>query len=301
MTEERALTGAQGPVERATPEAPRRRHPVTRFIHRHPIGAGGLFVIFLLMGLALLAPWIAPYDPVANDFGAMFRPPSLRHWGGTDAFGRDVLSRVIFGARTALVVGFGASLLGATIGAVIGVASAYFGGKTDLLVQRLVDVLLSFPIIIVALAIVSIIGTGTDKLIVAIALSFVPRVERVVRGSALGVREMIYIEAAQAVGASPWRIIFRHMAPNVMAPYLVMLTASLGQAILLEASLSFLGLGVSEPTPAWGLMLRGAAVDFATRAPWMAIFPGLAITITVLAFNVLGDALRDAFDPRLRT
>jgi peptide/nickel transport system permease protein len=257
-------------------------------------------VILLLIALGLLAPWIVPYDPVANDFGAMFRPPGIRHWAGTDAYGRDVLSRVIFGARTALVVGFGASLLGGTLGALAGVASAYFGGKTDLLVQRLVDVMLSFPIIIVALAIVSIIGTGIDKLIVAIALSFVPRVERVVRGSALGVRAMTYIEAAQAVGAHASRIIFRHMAPNVVAPYLVMLTASLGQAILLEASLSFLGLGVSEPTPAWGLMLRGAAVDFATRAPWMAVFPGLAITLTVLAFNVLGDALRDALDPRLR-
>jgi peptide/nickel transport system permease protein len=276
-------------------------HPLVRFARRQPVGVAGMAVILLLLAFALLAPWITPYDPVANDFGAMFRAPSLRHWAGTDAYGRDVLSRVVFGARTALLVGFGASLLGGTLGAVVGVASAYFGGRADLLVQRLVDVMLSFPLIIVALAIVSIIGTGVDKLIVAIALSFVPRVERVVRGSALGVREMTYIEAAQAVGASARRIIFRHMAPNVVAPYLVMLTASLGQAILLEASLSFLGLGVSEPTPAWGLMLRGAAVDFATRAPWMAVVPGLAITLTVLAFNVLGDALRDALDPRLRT
>jgi len=287
-------------VERVAPAARRRAHPLVRFLRRHPLGAAGLIVILMLLGLALLAPWIAPYDPVVNDFGSMFRPPTLRHWAGTDAYGRDVLSRVIFGARTALVIGFGASLVGATLGAVVGLASAYFGGKTDLLVQRLVDVMLSFPIIIVAMAIVSIIGSGTDKLIVAIALSFVPRVERVVRGSALGVRVMTYIEAAQAIGAGAGRIIFRHMTPNVAAPYLVMLTASLGQAILLEASLSFLGLGVSEPTPAWGLMLRGAAVDFATRAPWMAISPGLAITVTVLAFNVLGDALRDALDPRLR-
>jgi peptide/nickel transport system permease protein len=297
----RAMTAEYVLAERAGPVARRRAHPLIRFIRRQPIGAAGLGVILLLLAVALLAPWITPYDPVANDFGAQFRAPSIHHWAGTDAYGRDVLSRVIFGARTALLVGFGASLLGGTLGAVVGVASAYSGGKLDLLVQRLVDVMLSFPLIIVALAIVSIIGTGIDKLIVAIALSFVPRVERVVRGSALSVRAMTYIEAAQAVGASPPRIIFRHMAPNVVAPYLVMLTASLGQAILLEASLSFLGLGMSEPTPAWGLMLRGAAVDFATRAPWMAIVPGLAITVTVLAFNVLGDALRDALDPRLRT
>jgi len=295
------LTAEQVLAERVAAPARRRRHPLARFFRRHPAGAAGLVVILVLMGVALLAPWIAPYDPVANDFRSMFKPPGVSHWAGTDAYGRDVLSRVIFGARTALLIGFGASLLGATIGAVIGVASVYFGGKTDLLVQRLVDVLLSFPIIIVALAIVSIIGTGIDKLIVAIALSFVPRVERVVRGSALAVRAMTYIEAAQAIGAGAWRIIFRHMSPNVVAPYLVMLTASLGQAILLESSLSFLGLGVSEPTPAWGLMLRGAAVDFATRAPWMAVVPGLAITTTVLTFNVLGDALRDALDPRLRT
>ncbi|HXF83067.1 MAG TPA: ABC transporter permease [bacterium] len=286
----------------AAPRRPPRRRPsaLVRFFRRQPLGAAGLILILLQALIALGAPLVAPYNPVANDFGAMLRSPSAAHWFGTDAFGRDVLSRIIFGARTALLVGFGASLTGGTLGAVIGVVSAYFGGKTDLLIQRFVDILLSFPIIIMAMAIVAFIGTGADKLIVAIALSFVPRVERVVRGSALAVRAMTYIEAAQAVGAGPARIIFRHMAPNVIAPYLVMVTAFLGQAILLEASLSFLGLGVSEPTPAWGLMLRGAAVDFATRAPWMAIFPGLAITTTVLTFNVLGDALRDAFDPRLR-
>jgi peptide/nickel transport system permease protein len=237
---------------------------------------------------------------VAANFAAMFRPPDSAHWFGTDAFGRDVLSRIIFGARTALIVGFGASLLGATLGGAIGVASAYFGGLTDLFVQRLVDILISFPIIVVAMAIVAIIGLGIDKLVIAIALSFLPRAQRVVRSSALSVREMVYVEAARALGCSHGRIIWRHMAPNVLAPYLVMLTSFLGQAILLEASLSFLGLGVSEPTPAWGLMLRGAAVDFVQRAPWMAVFPGLAISAAVLAFNVFGDALRDAFDPRLR-
>jgi peptide/nickel transport system permease protein len=253
-----------------------------------------------LLLVALLAPWVAPYDPVAVDFGAMFRPPARAHWFGTDSYGRDVLSRIIHGARTAFIVGFGSSVVGATIGAAVGVASAYFGGYTDLIVQRFVDVLISFPIIVLALAIVAIIGAGAGKLIVAIALSFLPRAERVVRSSALAVREMVYIDAANAMGAAPARIIFKHMAPNVTASYLVMLTTFLGQAILLEASLSFLGLGVSEPTPAWGLMLRGAAVDFVQKAPWMAIFPGLAISVTVLAFNVLGDALRDALDPRLR-
>jgi len=282
--------------------APRRpAHPVARFLRRYPLGAAGGAVILAMLLMGVAAPWVAPYNPVANDFANMFQPPGAAHWFGTDAFGRDVLSRIIYGARTAMIVGFGASVLGATVGAVVGVTSAYFGGWTDLAVQRLVDIMISFPIIILALAIVAIIGVGTDKLILAIALSFIPRAERVVRASALSVRETVYVEAARAIGAGHLRIIFRHMAPNVVAPYLVMLTSFLGQAILLEASLSFLGLGVSEPTPAWGLMLRGAAVDFATRAPWMAVFPGLAISVAVLAFNVFGDALRDALDPRLRT
>jgi peptide/nickel transport system permease protein len=283
------------------PQPRLRRHPAQRFVHRYPVGAAGGVIVVVLLLLGIFAPWVAPYDPLAADFGTMFRPPARAHWFGTDAFGRDVLSRITYGARTALIVGFGSSVTGATIGAVVGVTSAYFGGLTDLVVQRLVDVLISFPIIILALAIVAIIGAGAEKLIVAIALSFIPRAERVVRSSALTVREMVYIDAARALGGSPARIIFRHMAPNVTASYLVMLTTFLGQAILLEASLSFLGLGVSEPTPAWGLMLRGAAVDFVQKAPWMAIFPGLAISVTVLAFNVLGDALRDALDPKLRT
>jgi peptide/nickel transport system permease protein len=278
-----------------------RPHPLIRFLQRYPIGGAGAFIIAAMLFVAVFANWVAPYDPVANDFASMFQAPSSTHWFGTDAFGRDVLSRILFGARTALVVGFGSSLAGATIGAVVGVISAYFGGATDLAVQRVTDIMISFPIIILAMAIVSIIGTGTGKLVLAIALSFIPRAERVVRSSALGVRQTVYVEAARAIGAGHRRVIFRHMFPNVVAPYLVMLTAFLGQAILLEASLSFLGLGVSEPTAAWGLMLRGAAVDFVQRAPWMAISPGIAISFAVLAFNVLGDALRDALDPRLRT
>lgn len=274
---------------------------VRKFARRYPLGAAAALAIMSMIVVAVLARWLAPYDPLAADFTAMFGPPSARHWFGTDTFGRDVLSRIIYGAQTALLVGFLASLGGATVGAVVGVASAYFGGTTDLLVQRFADILISFPIIILALAIVAILGAGTVNLILAIALSFVPRIELVVRASALSIRETAYVEAARAIGANHWRIIFRHMVPNVVAPYLVMVTAFLGQAILLEASLSFLGLGVTEPTPAWGLMLSGAAVEFVQRAPWMAVFPGLAITTTVLMFNVLGDALRDALDPRLRT
>jgi len=279
---------------------PRRAGRFARFARRYPVAAASAAFLLLLVLAAVLAPRIAPYDPLANDYTAMFSPPSAKHWLGTDSFGRDILSRLIFGARTALLVGLSSSVVGATVGAVVGVASAYFGGTADLVIQRVTDILVSFPLIVLAMAMVAVLGSGTVNLVVAIALSFAPRAELVVRSSALQVRQMTYVEAARAVGASPWRIILRHMLPNVLAPYLVMLSAFLGQAILLEASLSFLGLGVAEPTPAWGLMLSGAAVDFVQRAPWMAVFPGLAITLTVLAFNVLGDALRDALDPKLR-
>lgn len=273
---------------------------VIRFARKKPLGASGGAIILLMALTAILADVISPYDPLSINYTAMFHRPSSEFWLGTDAFGRDVLSRIIYGSRTALLVGFASSFLGATVGAIIGVASAYFGGRTDLLVQRFMDIILSFPIIVLAMAVVAVLGTGTTNLILAIAIPFMPRIARVVRSSALAIRESPYVDAARALGFSHTRIIFRHMLPNVMAPYLIMLTAFLGQAILLEASLSFLGLGVAEPTPAWGLMLRGAAVEFAEQAPWMGIFPGLAISLAVFAFNLFGDSLRDALDPKLR-
>ena len=271
------------------------------FCRRRPLGAIGAGIVVIMLLVAAFAPFLAPYDPVAVDFGAMLSPPGAQHWLGTDAFGRDVLSRLIYGSRTALLVGFGSALLGATAGAVLGVGSAYFGGKIDLYLQRLMDVLLCFPLIILALAIVAILGNNLSNLILAITIPMIPRCALVIRSSALSIREMPYVDAARASGFTHRRIILRHMLPNVMAPYLIMLTAFLGQAILLEASLSFLGLGVQEPTAAWGLMLRGAAVEFAETAPWMAIFPGVAISLSVFAFNLFGDSLRDALDPKLRT
>jgi len=216
-----------------------------------------------------------------------------------------VLSRIIYGARTALSIGFIASFLGSSIGGVIGVVSAYFGGKTDLIIQGVMDVLLSFPIIVLAITVVAILGNhvvlGLDmNLIIAIAIPMLPRVERVVRASALAVRELPYIDAVRAAGFSHTRIVFRHMVPNVVAPYLIMLTAFVAQAILAEASLSFLGLGVTEPTPSWGLMLSGAAADFYEQAPWMIVFPGIAISMGVFAFNLFGDSLRDWLDPKIK-
>jgi peptide/nickel transport system permease protein len=272
-----------------------------QFARQRPLGALGAAFIVLTAIVATFAPFLATHHPLATDYGAMLAPPGAQHWLGTDAHGRDVYSRLLYGSRTALLVGFGASVLGATLGAVIGVASAYFGGRLDLILQRFMDVFLALPLIILALAVVVILGTGALNVILAIMIPMIPRCALVVRSSALAVREMPYVDAARAAGYGHLRIIFRHMLPNVMAPYLILLTAFLGQAILLEASLSFLGLGVQEPTAAWGLMLRGAAVEFAETAPWMAVFPGLAISLAVFAFNLFGDSLRDALDPRLRT
>jgi len=289
--------------ELARAEAPRATwvSAVASFVRQRPLGAVGAAIIVLVLVLAVTAGWVAPYDPLMNDYSAMLAAPSAGHWLGTDAFGRDVLSRIIYGSRTELTVGLGASLIGTTLGSLIGVARAYFGGRVDLVVQRVMDVFFAFPVIILALAVVAILGTGAGNVILAIAIPMVPRCARVVRSSALTVREMPYVDAARASGYGHARIILRHMLPNVMAPILIMGTAFLGEAILLEASLSFLGLGVQEPTAAWGLMLRGAAVEFAETAPWMAIFPGLAISLAVFGFNLFGDSLRDALDPRLRT
>ena len=231
----------------------------------------------------------------------MLVPPSADFWFGTDAFGRDILTRIIYGARTALFVGFTAAFVGATAGLVLGVASAYFGGLFDLIFQRVVDVVMAFPLIVLALAVVATLGAGTVNVIIAITIPFIPQCARVVRSSALAIREIPYVDAARALGFGHARIILRHMVPNVMAPYLIMLTTFVGHAILLEASLSYLGLGVQEPTPAWGLMLQGGAEEFAESAPWVPIFPGLAITLAVFGFNLFGDALRDILDPRLRS
>ena len=288
-----------------TYRVPKRRHPALLFVTQQPLGAAGLVVIIAMGICAAFAQWVAPYDPLTVDYAAQLARPAAGHWLGTDSFGRDVASRIIYGARTALAIGFIASFLGCTAGAVIGVASAYFGGKTDLIIQGFMDVLLSFPIIVLAITVVAVLGNyvvlGIDvNLIIAIAVPMLPRVERVVRASALAIREMPYIDAARAAGFSHTRIIFRHIVPNVAAPYLIMLTAFVAQAILAEASLSFLGLGVTEPTPSWGLMLSGAAADFYQQAPWMIVFPGIAISLAVFAFNLFGDSLRDWLDPKIK-
>jgi len=269
---------------------------------RHqPLGtAGGLVVVIMILA-AVFANFVSPYDPEVASWKHQLLPPDAKFWFGTDAFGRDILTRIIFGSRTALFVGFTAAFVGATSGLILGVASAYFGGRFDIIIQRLVDIVMAFPLIVLALAVVATLGAGTVNVIIAITIPFIPQCARVVRSSALAIREIPYIDAARALGSGHLRIIMRHMVPNVMAPYLIMLTTFVGHAILLEASLSYLGMGVQEPTPAWGLMLQGGAEEFAESAPWVPIFPGLAITLAVFGFNLFGDALRDVLDPRLRS
>ena len=275
------------------------------FCRQQPLGALSFVIIVIMMFAGLFSPLVAPYDPLTIDFSAILGAPSWEHWCGTDAYGRDICSRLIYGSRTALVIGFTSSFLGSTFGAVLGIASAYFGGRVDDWVQRFVDILLAFPLIVLALVVVAafrkfVVGGVDVNLIVAIAIPIIPRVARVVRAAALSVRTMPYIDAARTAGYSHSRIIFRHMAPNVVAPYLIMLTAFIAQAILAEASLSFLGLGVTEPTAAWGLLLSGNAADFYREAPWMILFPGIAISTAVFAFNLFGDSLRDFLDPRFK-
>jgi peptide/nickel transport system permease protein len=288
-----------------TDAIPKRPSLVGQFIRSQPLGFAGLLVVLLYVVFAVGARWIAPYDPEAVDFGAMLSAPNREHLFGTDQYGRDVFSRIVYGARTALPVGILSAIIGCSLGAVLGAASGYFGGRTDAIIQRFVDIMLSFPIIVLAMVVVAVLGKrmvlGIDfNLITAIALPFIPKMARVARSSTLSIVAMPFIDAAKAAGYSHSRIVLRHILPNIIAPYLIMVTAFVAQAILLEASLSFLGLGVTEPTPAWGLMLSGTSADFYKTAPWMILFPGLAITLAVFAFNMFGDSLRDWLDPKLK-
>lgn len=276
-----------------------------RFMRTQPLGALALVLILSMLVLGFLATQIAPYDPLEAQYDAVLQLPSPAHWMGTDNFGRDVFSRILYGIRPALLLGISTAFIGAIIGAIVGTTSAYFGGRVDAALQRVNDILLSIPLIVTALVTVAVLGRnvrlGVDiNLMIAITLPYIPVMARVMRSAALSVRMSPYIDAARALGFSHARIILRHMLPNLVSPWLVMVSAFTAQTILLEASLSFLGLGVQEPTPAWGLMLSGVSVETFTTAPWVVLCPGLSISLTVFAFSLLGDALRDALDPRTR-
>ena len=285
-----------------TDAAERGRTPslVRDFVRRKPMGVLGAVIVGVLVLTAAFADRIAAHKPEQIRAVQRFRPPSQAHWFGTDDFGRDVFSRVAHGARISLRIGISAVLLGTTVGALIGLVSGYFGGRTDLMVQRVMDGLMAFPTLVLALAVVAALGASVRNVIIAVGLTLAPAANRLVRSVALSVRETPFVMAARALGGSQWRVIFRHVLPNCLAPYLVIATANLGSAIVAEASLGFLGLGVPPPTPAWGSMLSGATQTYLFRAPWMAIYPGLAISLAVFGFNMFGDAVRDLLDPRLK-
>jgi peptide/nickel transport system permease protein len=268
------------------------------FARRNKLSVAGGLVGLIVVLVALTAPWIAPREPLKADFRRMNKPPDAQSFFGTDQVGRDTLSRVMYGARTSLFVAFSAVLLGTTVGSLWGVACGYLGGRFDLVSQRIMEVLQAFPDLILAMAISMAIGTGLPAVITAIAVTRIPFGGRVIRSVAISVREMPFVEAGRAAGASQLRVMTLHVLPQCIAPYLVLATTHLGVAIVIEAALGFLGVGVPPPTPTWGNMLADAITGLVPHW-WLVLFPGLAITVTVLAFNLLGDGIRDTLDPKL--
>lgn len=270
------------------------------FARRSPMSAFWGCVAAAIIIIAVAAPLIAPYEPLRSNFRTMTKPPSETNWFGTDQIGRDTLSRVIHGGRTSLTVAFAAVLFGTTLGAIWGLASGYLGGRFDIYSQRVLEFLQSFPDLILAMAIAMALGAGTGTVIIAIAITRIPFGGRVIRAVVLSVKEMQFVESARSLGASKIRIMARHILPQCIAPYLILATTHLGVAIIIEASLGFLGVGIPPPTPTWGNMLSDALNAGLVPPWWLVLFPGLAITLTVLAFNLLGDGVRDVLDPRLR-
>jgi peptide/nickel transport system permease protein len=270
------------------------------FVRRYPLGALGGAILLALILTAIFAPWIAPHDPQETSVALQYAPPGSARILGGDQLGRDVLSRLIYGARISLSVGLLSVGIGVTAGTLIGIFSAYVGGTVDLVVQRLVDALMGFPPIILALGLMAALGASMNNVVIALVVILLPGATRVVRAQTLSIKELDYVLAARAINASPLRIVLRHILPNVAATYIVLSTITLGFAIVVEASLSFLGVGIPPDVPTWGGMLTLGASRYVNIAPWLAIFPGIAITLVVFAVNLLGDSLRDVLDPRLR-
>ena len=269
------------------------------FARRQPVGAVALLILLGILLASLASPVLAPYDPFANDLSNKWAPPTAAHPMGTDQYGRDTYSRLLLGARYSLFLSFSATFLGVTIGAVIGLITAYSRGWFDILVLRIVDVKMAMPGLVFTLLIVAGLGPSLSGVIIALAVGMLARSIRVIRAAALATREMVYVDAARAIGCPDWRIMALHILPACIAPYIILISISIGGAIVAEASLGYLGLGVQPPTPTWGQILNRAQQTF-RQNPWVAIFPGLAISLTVFAFNLLGDAIRDHLDPKLR-
>jgi peptide/nickel transport system permease protein len=267
---------------------------------RHVLGAAGLVIMVILVLTALFADVISRFDPLSVDSLHRLAAPNAQHWMGTDSFGRDVWSRIIHGARISLAVGIGSTALGASIGVMVGLASGYLSGWVDLVFQRITDILQALPLLVLALVMTAALGPSLPNVIIAIAIPLIPTVSRVIRANTLALRELPFVEAAKSIGMSEIRIALRHILPNTLAPLIVLATAQLGSTILTEASLSFLGLGIPEPYPSWGRMLSESAAEYVRTAPWLVIFPGVAISLAVFGTNLFGDALRDILDPRQR-
>ena len=270
------------------------------FVRRYPLGAAGAVIVATFVLMALFADWITAFDPTMTDPRASLARPGEAHLLGTDFMGRDMWSRIVYGARISLAVGIGSTSLGCLIGVTVGLTSGYFGGWYDLIVQRVMDMMQSLPLLVMALVMTAALGPSLSNTIIAISIPLVPSVARVIRSNTLMLREMPFVEAARAVGMDEFSIALRHVLPNTLAPLIVLATAQLGSTILVEAALSFLGLGVPEPHPSWGRMLSESAAEYVRVAPWLVIFPGAAISLAVFGTNLLGDALRDILDPRQR-
>ena len=291
------------PIQDAVASPVRRPRPlglVLRFCRRKPLGAIGAALVLALIIMAVFADRIAPYTYDETIRGARMKPPSAQFWMGTDNLGRDIWSRVVYGARISVTVGFATIALTTLLATIIGVSSAYLGGTYDILVQRVVDAWISFPALVIVLSLVAALGPGRLNLIIALSILGAAGTSRVIRGAALSTMQNPYVEAARALGSGHWRIILRHVLPNVLATVIIVATIGLGTVILAESALSFLGFGIPPPYPSWGGMLSGSGRSFMYRAPWMALFPGAAISLAVFGFNMFGDALRDLLDPRLR-
>jgi peptide/nickel transport system permease protein len=273
---------------------------LARFARQKPLGALGGVIVIAMLVMTVFAEQIAPYAYDETIRGARMKPPGAAHWLGTDNLSRDMWSRIVYGARVSVTVGFATIALGIAVATAIGVSSAYFGGAYDLILQRLVDAWLSFPYLIIILSVMAVLGPGRVNLIISVAIIAAATNSRVIRGAALTVMQNQFVEAARAIGCGHGRIIMRHILPNVTATIIILATIGLGAVILAESALSFLGFGVPPPYPSWGAMLSGSGRTYMFRAPWMAVWPGVAISLAVFGFNMLGDALRDVLDPRLR-
>ena len=295
-----AVSGAATVVTAARPSRAGAGSALLRFCRKKPLGAAGGLIMLLIAFTAVFANQLQTQDPIATNAADTLAPPSAAHWLGTDHLGRDIYSRILHGARVSLLVGLGSTLVASVLGGIIGLLSGYVGGKTDLIVQRVMDILQGLPLLVLALVMSAALGPSIPNVILAISIPIMPRAARVIRASVLSIREFQYVEAARALGLRHLRIAFRHILPNTIGPFIVLGTAQLGSAILVEATLSFLGLGVPEPYPSWGRMLSVSAAEYAQKAPWLVLFPGIAISLAVFGSNLLGDALRDTLDPRLR-